>query len=206
VPVFSIGGWYDIFLPGQLRDFNILQDAGRAPRLMVGPWTHLDSDGLPIRESIEFALAHARGEQPPQRAPVRLFVMGEEAWRDFDSWPPKGHAPQRFHLQGDGALSTGAPAESEPDRYRYDPSDPTPAAGGVVMRFRGAGRVDNKTSATACSASPAPTRSLAPRCGCGRRRIASNGVIASASKSPAGLSRALRATSAPVNHTPPQPL
>jgi len=28
VPVSSIGGWYDIFLPRQLRDFRILQDAG----------------------------------------------------------------------------------------------------------------------------------------------------------------------------------
>jgi uncharacterized protein len=40
VPVSSIGGWYDIFLPGQLRDFQILQEAGRPARLTVGPWTH----------------------------------------------------------------------------------------------------------------------------------------------------------------------
>ena len=143
VPVFSIGGWYDIFLPGQLRDFKALQDAGREARLMIGPWTHTETDGLVMRESIDFALAHARGEKPPPRAPVRLFVMGQEEWRDFDSWPPKGYAPQRFHLQAGGALATGAPTDSEPDRYRYDPADPTPSAGGVVMRFRGAGRVDN---------------------------------------------------------------
>ena len=43
VPVSSIGGWYDIFLPGQLRDFKALQQAGRAARLTVGPWTHTDS-------------------------------------------------------------------------------------------------------------------------------------------------------------------
>jgi predicted acyl esterase len=28
VPVCSIAGWYDIFLPGQLRDFRILQEPG----------------------------------------------------------------------------------------------------------------------------------------------------------------------------------
>lgn len=60
------------------------------------------------------------------------------------SWPPKDCAPQRFYLQPDGSLSTGLPGESEPDRYRYDPSDPTPAVGGVLMRIRGAGRVDNR--------------------------------------------------------------
>jgi putative CocE/NonD family hydrolase len=143
VPVSSFGGWYDIFLPGQLRDFRILQEAGRPARLTVGPWTHTTMDPLVTRESLEFGLAHARGEQPPERAPVRLYVMGDEAWRDFDSWPPKGHAPQRFYLQPDGLLSPDLPYDSEPDRYRYDPSDPTPAVGGVLMRFRGAGRVDN---------------------------------------------------------------
>ncbi len=142
VPVCSIGGWYDIFLPGQLRDFLILQEAGRPARLMVGPWTHISADGTALRESIEFGLAHARGEQPPPRPPVRLYVMGEEAWRDFDSWPPGGYLPQRFHLQPDGALASQPPGESAPDRYRYDPADPTPAVGGVRMG-RGSGRVDN---------------------------------------------------------------
>jgi len=146
VPVSSIGGWYDIFLPGQLRDFRTLQDAGRRPRLTVGPWTHagelLVGASVSLRETLEFGLAHARGEEPPERAPVRLFVMGEEAWRDFASWPPEGYAPQRFHLKTGGALAPEAPAESEVDRYRYDPADPTPAAGGVRMA-PDAGRVDN---------------------------------------------------------------
>jgi len=58
VPVSSIGGWYDIFLPGQLRDFRILQEAGRPARLTVGPWTHISADGTPLRESIEFGLTY----------------------------------------------------------------------------------------------------------------------------------------------------
>jgi uncharacterized protein len=155
VPVSSIGGWYDIFLPGQLRDFRALQEAGRRPRLTVGPWTHISVDGTPLREAIEFGLACASGQQPPPRAPVRLFVMGENAWRDFDSWPPRGYEPQRFRLQAGGVLSAGQaepghaaggdPAwNAGPDRYRYDPAEPTPAFGGVRMaRGRSAGRVDN---------------------------------------------------------------
>ena len=142
VPVSSIGGWYDIFLPGQLRDFQILQRAGRPARLTIGPWTHAEFHNTGVREAVEFGLAHARGEQPPERAPVRLYVMGAEAWRDFDSWPPAGYAAQRFHLQPDGALAVEAPAESAPDRYRYDPADPTPAVGGV-RGVGGPGRVDN---------------------------------------------------------------
>jgi putative CocE/NonD family hydrolase len=147
VPVSSVGGWYDIFLPGQLRDFRTLQDAGRSPlRLTVGPWAHV-SMGVgqtATAEALDFGLALARGEEPAERAPVWLFVMGEEKWRDFPSWPPPGYEPQRLHLQPGGALDTGLPQSSPPDGYRYDPADPTPAVGGVRMAFgEKAGRVDN---------------------------------------------------------------
>ena len=78
MPVSSIGGWYDIFLPGQLRDFQVLQSLGPPARLTVGPWTHLSMDGTPMREAVEFGLAYARGVEPPPRPPVRLYVMGDE--------------------------------------------------------------------------------------------------------------------------------
>jgi putative CocE/NonD family hydrolase len=146
VPVSSVGGWYDICLPGQLRDHQPLQAAGRRDRLTVGPWTHT-ARGVGVTavgEALGFGLAHARGEQPAELAPVRLFVMGEEAWRDFPSWPPPGYATQRFHLHPGGALSTDTAGESEPDGYRYDPADPTLAVGGVrlALGVKG-GRVDN---------------------------------------------------------------
>ena len=144
VPVSSIGGWYDIFLPGQIRDFEILQEAGRPARLTVGPWTHT-SPGLiraAMQETLAFGLPYARLEQPPERPPVRLYVMGDEAWRDFDSWPPPGYAASRFYLQPGGGLAGEPPGESAPDRYRYDPADPTPGIGGVRLSGT-AGRVDN---------------------------------------------------------------
>jgi putative CocE/NonD family hydrolase len=148
VPVSSIGGWYDIFLPGQLRDFKALQAAGRPARLTIGPWSHTSSGtgAMALGEALEFGLAHARGDEPPARAPVRLFVTGDEAWHDFPSWPPPGYAPQRFHLHADGVLSADPPGQATPDSYPYDPSDPTPAVGGIRMAIGPgikAGRVDN---------------------------------------------------------------
>ncbi|HEX6358353.1 CocE/NonD family hydrolase [Actinophytocola sp.] len=146
VPVSSIAGWFDIFLPGQLRDFRALQDAGRSPRLTVGPWPHVAPAAVRIgnRELFEFAGALARGEEPPAREPVRLFVMGEDRWRDFPSWPPPGYDERRFHLQPGGALAADVAGESAPDGYRYDPADPTPALGGVRMSMGAkAGSVDN---------------------------------------------------------------
>jgi putative CocE/NonD family hydrolase len=144
VPVSSVGGWYDIFLPGQLRDFAVLQAAGRTARLTVGPWTHLSLDGAMMREALDFGLACARGSEPPPRGPVRLYVMGAEDWRDFASWPPPGYSPRPFYLGPNGTLAVGQPAAGAgPDRYRYDPADPTPAVGGVRMVRDGAGRADN---------------------------------------------------------------
>jgi len=151
VPVSSVGGWYDIFLPGQLRDFETLQALGRPARLTVGPWTHAEPAVFKagMDQTLSFGLAYARGQSPPERAPVRLWMMGEEAWRDFPSWAPPGYEPTRYALASERTLTVDAGAKSGSDRYRYDPSDPTPAAGGVRMVVNGrggsrlAGRVDN---------------------------------------------------------------
>jgi putative CocE/NonD family hydrolase len=65
VPVSSIGGWYDIFLPGQLRDFQALRESGNPARLTIGPWTHSEFNNVSTLEALEFGLAYARGEAPP---------------------------------------------------------------------------------------------------------------------------------------------
>ncbi|WP_405975777.1 CocE/NonD family hydrolase [Streptomyces sp. NBC_00988] len=146
VPASLVGGWYDLFLPNQLRDFQTLRrTAPDTPhRVTIDPWAHWAMDGLTTREALESGLALAKGETPPERAPVRLFVMGEDKWRNFPTWPPPGYEPQRFHLQPGGALATGLPADSTPDDYHYDPADPTPAVGGVRMwTLQKYGRVNN---------------------------------------------------------------
>ncbi|MFE3857903.1 CocE/NonD family hydrolase [Streptomyces griseorubiginosus] len=146
VPVSTVGGWYDIFLPGQLRDYRTLREAGRTARLTVGPWAHMSQSvgRAMVDEALDFGLAHARDEEPSDRAPVRLYVMGEEKWREFPSWPPPGYEPQRFHLHPAGTLATDPPPASAPDTYHYDPADPTPTVGGVRMVVGvKAGGVDN---------------------------------------------------------------
>ena len=135
-PVHLAGGWYDLFLPWQLRDYRELQEAGRKPHLLIGPWTHVaaGSAGPVVRESLAWLRAHLFGERSGLRQePVRLFVMGADEWRDFAEWPPPGSHPERWYLQQGGGLAPELPTESEPDRYRYDPADPTPTVGGVMF-------------------------------------------------------------------------
>jgi putative CocE/NonD family hydrolase len=149
VPVSSVAGWYDIFLPGQLRDFETLQALGRPVRLTVGPWTHTSPGvfSVAMKETLSFGLACARDEPPPERARVRLWMMGEEEWRDFPSWPPPGYEPKRYALSAGGMLAFDSTDVSGCNHYRYDPADPTPAVGGVRMiagARRQSGRVDNR--------------------------------------------------------------
>jgi putative CocE/NonD family hydrolase len=81
---------------------------------------------------------------------VRIFVMGENRWRDEAEWPLARTAftPYFLHSGGnagsddaDGSLDTAAPASEPPDRYRYDPDDPVPTRGG---HFVGGGVQDQR--------------------------------------------------------------
>src|SRR5579875_4141283 len=58
---------------------------------------------------------------------------------------PPGCRPTPWYLHPDGRLATSAPPSSEPDHYRYDPNDPTPAVGGAMENLdRKAGAKDNR--------------------------------------------------------------
>jgi putative CocE/NonD family hydrolase len=137
-PIALQAGWYDLFLDWQLQDYQRLRAAGRHPYLLIGPWFHgeLSSLGATTRDSLAWLNAQVKGDKSGLREqPVRLFLMGANEWRDFADWPPKARS-ERWHLQPGGALAQSAPPTSEPDRYRYDPADPTPTVGGNSLGSR----------------------------------------------------------------------
>lgn len=140
-----IGGWHDIFLPAQLRDYAALVQAGHEPRLTVGPWRHADNDAAScwLRDGLAFLQAHLGGQEGKLPAdPVRIFVTGAQQWRDMPCWPPAG-IQQTWYLQPAGALTGDVPADSPPDTFTYDPADPTPNLAGPVGN-QGVARVDNR--------------------------------------------------------------
>ena len=72
-------------------------------------------------------------------APIRLFVMGANEWRDEDEWPlartqyvdyylHSGGAANSLH--GDGSLSPRPPGDEPGDGFTYDPDNPVPTHGG----------------------------------------------------------------------------
>lgn len=138
-----VTGWHDIFLPGQMRDFRRLRDAGRTVQLTIGPWSHF-SRGL-TAEATKRAAEVLRGHLientgMPPGAPVRVYVSGARQWREMSDWPPPDTLTQTWYLHHDGGLSPSTPLVSQPDHYRYDPADPTPALGGPGL---GKARLDN---------------------------------------------------------------
>jgi putative CocE/NonD family hydrolase len=138
IPIYLMGGWYDLFLDWQLKDYLALRAAGRHPFLLVGPWVHGDisSGSIMTRETLNWLRAHLNGDPSNLReAPVRLFVMGVNRWRNFPDWPPPAQT-ERWYLQPGAMLAPTLPPTSDPDRYRYDPADPTPAVGGNSLGSR----------------------------------------------------------------------
>ena len=78
---------------------------------------------------------------------VRVYTMGANQWRTFDTWPPPEARPVRYYLDSDGGANTrsgngrltiGRPAKSGEDKFAYDPLHPTPSAGGQVCCFAAA--------------------------------------------------------------------
>ncbi|MGH9334315.1 MAG: CocE/NonD family hydrolase, partial [Vicinamibacteria bacterium] len=151
-PALHLTGWYDSLLVGTLKNFsglraNAATESARAgQRLVVGPWTHarpslsstsignvefgeragLDSEALMVRWFRHWLEGEDTGLE--RERPVKLFIMGENLWREEDEWPLGRAVETSFFLREKGALSREAPRSNreEPDSYLYDPWNPVP--------------------------------------------------------------------------------
>ena len=140
-------GWHDFMLRELLADYQRLAGACRQPYLTIGPWFHADINYLweAIRQGVDWFDVQLKGQRHKLRQrPVRLYVMGADHWREFDTWPPYASNTPYF-LREAGALSIEEPGAGEqPDRYRYDPADPTPNLGGPLINLPQGAVQDNR--------------------------------------------------------------
>jgi putative CocE/NonD family hydrolase len=155
VPALNVGGWYDIFLGGTIANFQALHAQGTPAKLVIGPWTHFNQ-GAPIGErnfgfgsqaglidlrsdlgSLQFRWfdhwlkGHDTGLLA--EAPITLFVMGANVWRDEHEWPLARAVATPWYLHAHGELSPARPRDEAPDRYDYDPAQPVPTVGGPLV-------------------------------------------------------------------------
>ena len=160
VPAFHVAGWYDIFLDGSIRNYIGLRDhaaddrARGGQRILISPWHHVPwaplvsgwDFGDEARSRINDWLLRwfdywLRGVENgvPDDPPVRIFVMGDNRWRDEEEWPLRRAETTEYFLHsggaanslnGDGALSRERSGEEEPDIFIYDPRSPAISFGG----------------------------------------------------------------------------
>jgi uncharacterized protein len=160
VPALHISGWYDMFLRGSVDGFVALSKSAGSEfarehqYLLAGPWVHIpwgdrigsadfgpdalvDTDTILLRwfdhwlkDSGAFA----------GKARVRHFVLGENSWREANTFPVEAkytlflHSDGRANSRkGNGTLSTVISVADEPcDIFVHDPEVPVIAPGGPV--------------------------------------------------------------------------
>jgi putative CocE/NonD family hydrolase len=169
VPTFNVGGWYDIFLQDTISNFKAMREHGstseaRQSKLLIGPWSHgamrnpvgemnfgfastaalidlrIDVISLQLRWFDHWLKGIDTGIL--NEAPIKIFVMGANRWRDEQEWPLTRAVETKYYLHssghantlnGDGLLTTTPPEIEESDQYAYDPGHPVMTRGGAVL-------------------------------------------------------------------------
>jgi len=150
-PAFIRTGWFDHFVGDvfdlfhELRERGGSEDVRRFTRIVVGPWPH--SINVTKLDEVDFGeagkvadlfdqeiafLRHFAGLESDydlKAAPIRIFVMGANRWRDEYEWPLARTKWTDFFLAGEGRLG-GAPSGGA-DSFDYDPENPVPTLGGA---------------------------------------------------------------------------
>lgn len=165
VPAFHMSGWYDVTPNWVLASYVAMRDRGGSPlarenqKVIIGPWIHgaamlsaageLDFGQHSTGAAVDLTGRHIRWfdywlkcikNGITNEPPVRIFVMGDNVWRDEKEWPlartrytkfyfcSEGHANSRF---GDGLLSDKPPDGDLTDIYLYNPKNPVPSKEGL---------------------------------------------------------------------------
>lgn len=160
LPALHVVGYYDFFSRESVANFVLMQNHARNPdvrqqqHLVLGPWDHGDLSKSKVGDvefgpeasldviaaSLDWFAHYLKQDAPAQAkafAPVRYFSMGDNTWREAQTWPPPGFTATSFYLRSDGTANTrrgsgritrvSPDGDEPPDTFRADPADPTPA-------------------------------------------------------------------------------
>lgn len=173
VPAYILAGWHDgVTEAGALSSYTEMkmrggtEEARKNLKLIVGPWVHdpefkqkagdidfgirasgaaLDLNGILLRWFDYWLKGIDNGIMV--EPPVRIFVMGDNAWRNENEWPLARTLCTNYYLHssgkanssgGDGLLSRELAASEPPESFDYDPLDPVPSLGGRLLLDAGA--------------------------------------------------------------------
>ncbi|MBP7815057.1 MAG: CocE/NonD family hydrolase [Phenylobacterium sp.] len=162
IPIYNVGGWYDIFNHGNISNFEVLQNAGSKgargnQKLLMGPFGHgplsgdlaypgMDRGSLAGDQELRWFDYWLKGidngimDEPP----VSYFMMAGARTGAFSpknrmltsaNWPP-ANREVRYYLTPDKTLTTKPPAVTDAKlSYRFDPANPVTTFGGANLTF-----------------------------------------------------------------------
>lgn len=145
-PALMLDTWYDPNVSSTLALSAQMRRTATDQHVLIGPGLHCDiTDAfgtghlgdLPVTGTPQpfdalftaFMDQHLKGGPPPALPPYRFYVLGEDVWRNSNSWPPEGAASVTYALAGED-LSTGASTGSR--SFSSDPASPVPSLGGAI--------------------------------------------------------------------------
>ncbi len=166
IPIFHMTGWYDFVHDASLDIYKSTSlKKNIKNKLMIGPWFHDqfyttysevgDEDFGPesvlgaekMRElSLQWFdhILKNKTNGIDELPEARIFIMGENKWRDFDAFPPQNVKYEKFYLgsnsganslNGDGMISKQKPLCNANDTFVFDPLNPVPTYGGANFHF-----------------------------------------------------------------------
>jgi len=158
IPIYNVGGWYDMFAKGAINNFVALQYFGRDgargnQKLLMETWGHSPIDGdleypgeagldAGFNDEIRWFDHWLKGvDNGIMREPVMTYYHMASARKGAASaknklirtntWPPAAR-DTRYYLHAGGTLSMQRPAEpSSATSYKFDPTNPVPTLGGA---------------------------------------------------------------------------
>lgn len=150
MPILLITGYYDIFYPQTLEQYEKLLARGCNVGLTVGPWTHPEVSPAATTEGFQWLQEHLAGRKDNCRpSPVRIFDTGSKQWLNLSSWPPETRQLALFLGAGKTLHKERQIGSNQLDlqsSFLFNPASPTPTIGGLLI-WRG-GSVDDSALAT----------------------------------------------------------
>ncbi|HUP23645.1 MAG TPA: CocE/NonD family hydrolase [Thermoanaerobaculia bacterium] len=160
IPIYNLGGWYDLFSNGNVANFEYLQYRGAEgargnQKLFMGPFGHGQLEGeleypqgggiaQVFVEELRWFDYWLKGvdngimDEPPvkyyQMAAARKgSTSSKNGYRTADVWPPQ-HQQVAFYLTPSMTLSIALPpANDATSTYTFDPKNPVPTVGGANL-------------------------------------------------------------------------
>jgi putative CocE/NonD family hydrolase len=154
IPVYHQSGWFDGDGIGSKLNYLRMASHGHPhQKLVLGPWGHTDQSArkhgdrdfgpealLDLQRSylrwFDYWLKGIDNGIATKEPLVSLFVMGSNRWVHGPTYPLPKTRFEKWYLasagkantsKGNGRLTTELPAaDSSPDKFTYDPGDPTP--------------------------------------------------------------------------------